>query len=289
MRTTPRDATIDDDGQAGVTPPGSTPPGAGLLPDRRRRIGTLAFFGAIGVVVWLIVANAGSDGPGRPPLAASEAPLPGSSTLAPGNYRLPGMSEAVSVTLPDGWFAGDSIWGPAGQGVAAVSTGRPGASTSVAIFDLDRLRPFEASSSRPLERAGDRAWYARSLEAYRARVAERLRDRVLGRQFDWRPPPVLAWLLTHTDRRPIEMTIGVAIDGRLGDLVSFSFPGPTRPVFDVPRAGTIALRPGVTYTFWVPTERDGLGSTLMVGIARELGAVVGTAEWDVIRTLELGE
>ncbi|MEX1264763.1 MAG: hypothetical protein WEE66_12685 [Actinomycetota bacterium] len=284
MRTTPRDATIDNDGQAGVTPPV-----VGLLPDRRRRIGTLAFLGAISVVVWLIVANAGSGGPGRSPVTASEAPLPGSSALAPGTYRLPGMSEAVSVTLPDGWFAGDSIWGPAGQGVAAVSIGRPGASTSLAVFDLDQLRPFGTSSNRPLERSGDRAWYARSLEAYRARVEPRLRDRVLGRQLDWRPPPVLAWLLTHTDRRPIEMTVGVAIGGRLGDLVSFSFPGPTRPVFDVPRAGTIALRPGVSYTFWVPTERDRLGSSFMVGIARELGAVVGTAEWDVIRTLELGE
>lgn len=283
MRTTPRDENTHRDTQAAMSPAVID-----LRPGRRRRAGTLAFFGAIGIVAWLVAANAG-DGvsdPSQP--GASGALAPGRSTLEPGTYRLPGLGSSVSVTLPEGWFAGDSIWGPAGRGLAAVSTGRPGASTSLAVFDLRHLRPFEASSNRPLGRPGDLAWFERSLDDYRSRVEPRVRDRVLGRTLDWRPPPVLAWLLTHTDRRPVEVGIDVMISGRLGDLVSFTFPGPTSRLLDAPGPSSIALRPGVTYTFWVPTGRGEDGLTVMVGIARELGAVVGIAEADVIRTLTLG-
>ena len=192
------------------------------------------------------------------------------------------------MTLPEGWVSGDSIWGPAGRGMAAISTGRPGASIAIAVFDLTHLRPFAASSNRPRDRAGDRAWYERSLEDYRSRVEPRVRDRIVGRRLDWHPPWELAWLLTHTDRRPIEVADDVTIGGLSGDLVSFFFAGPTSQILDAPGTGAIALRPGVTYTFWVPTRQGGSVPTLMLAMARELGAVVGTAEWDVMRTLEIG-
>jgi hypothetical protein len=59
-------------------------------------------------------------------------------------------------------------------------------------------------------------------------------------------------------------------------------------VFEVPDGGTIAFRPGVTYTFWVPRAGEPGGDTIVLGVARELGAPPGTTEWDVVRTLEIG-
>ena len=113
-----------------------------------------------------------------------------------------------------------------------------------------------------------------------------MRDRVEGRRLEWRPPPVLAWVLAHTDRGPIELADDVTIGGLRGELVSFSFPGPARPLLDLPGGGTIELRPGITYTFWV---RRGAERPIVLGVARQLGAVPGTAEWDVVRTLEFGD
>ena len=137
-----------------------------------------------------------------------------------------------------------------------MSTGRPGAAISIAVFDLDRLHPVDPAGEA-LDRPGDRAWFERSLGEYRQRVEARVRDRVVGRRLDWRPPPVLAWLLTFTRSGPIDVADDVSYDGRRGDLASFAFPGPRRAVFEVPGGGTLALRPGVTYTFWVPATRVG--------------------------------
>ena len=111
---------------------------------------------------------------------------------------------------------------------------------------------------------------------------------MVGHRLDWRAPPVLAWLLTFTDRGPIEVADDVIYDGRRGDLVSFPFPGPARSVFEVPEGGMIAFRPGVAYTFWVPRAGEPGGDTIVLGVARELGAPPSTNEWDVVRTLEIG-
>lgn len=258
--------------------------------DARRRIVTLASFGVVSLLLAIAAVAVSEDRHDAPRSAtATEAGVPGTSALQPGTYRLPGLSAPVSITVPAGWSAGDSIWGPAGEGLAAVSSGRPGASVSIALLDIGRLHPYSAPDDAPLGRPGTPAWFRRSLGDYAASVEPRLRDRVVGRRLDWRPPPVLAWLLTFTDRLPIGVADDVTYDGRRGYLASFPFPGPARTVFDVPEGGTISFRPGVTYTFWVPRDADGPGGhTIVLGVARELGAPPTTAEWDVVRTLEIG-
>ena len=257
-------------------------------PDARRRLGTIAAFALVGVVAWAIVSAAGGSNPDDDADTATGAEV-GDSALPAGTYRLPGISTPVTVTLPDGWRAGDSIWGPASPGIAAVSTGRQGASISLAVFDLRRLQPYAAAVSRPLDRPGNLAWFRRSLDDYRDRVEPRVHDRIVGDHVDPRTPAVLAWLLTHTDRRPIDVADDVTIGGVRGTIVSFSFPGPTSSLFGVAGPGSIALLPGNTYTFWVPTDRGALAHNTVLGIAREPGAVTGTAEWDVVHTLGFGE
>jgi hypothetical protein len=256
--------------------------------DARRRAGTLAAFGVVAVVLAILVVAGGGDGVmDRRRANTTDAGAP-ASVLQPGTYRLPGLSAPVSITVPAGWSAGDSIWGPAGEGLAAMSTGRPGATISIALLDVAHLHPYVASKDRPLGRPGTPAWFGRSFDDFASRVQPRLRDRVVGHRLDWRAPPVLAWLLTFTDRGPIDVADDVAYDGRRGALVSFAFPGPARSVFGAPGGGDIVLRPGVTYTFWVPRADGSPGETIMLGVARELGATPSTAEWDVVRTLEIG-
>ena len=260
-----------------------------LRAESRRRIGTLAFFALIGLGAWVLVAIVGRAGPDPSAKNEPSARSSASSPLRAGTYRLPGLSTTVTVTLPEGWTAGDSIWGPAGTGVAAVSTGRPGASISIALFDLGSLLPYGPSSTGALRRPASTRWFERSLGGDAEQVEARVRDRVVGRRLDWRPPPVLGWVLAHTDRGPIDVADDVAIGGRRGELVSFSFPGPTEPLLEIPDTGTIALRPGITYTFWVPRVAGRPVDPIVLGIARELGAVPGTAEWDVVRTLRFGD
>lgn len=253
-----------------------------------RRVATMALFGIVALGVGLALSRGGADPTAGtaadPSLPAAEEGLPA------GTYRLPGLSVAVSVSLPDGWRAGDSVWGPDGQGFAAITTGPRAASIGIAIFDLARLRPFDvaATPSRATPRPVGDAWFEGFRPRYERLVEPRIRDRVVGRRVGWRPPAPLAWLLTHTDRGPIEIADDISIAGRLGSLASFRFPGPASELLLVPGAGTIDLRPGVSYTFWVPSGDDRIGRSILIGIARELGAVAGTAEWDVIRTLELG-
>jgi hypothetical protein len=254
--------------------------------DARRRVVTLVSFalvGLLGLFGWLAWPQAEEAAGERPSASADAAAAP----LEAGTYRLPGLSTTVSVTVPEGWLAGASIWGSPGPGFAALSTGRPGASISIAVLDLDRLLPVDPAGGA-LEGPGDLAWFARTFGDYRQRVEARVRDRVVGRRLDWRPPPVLAWLLAFTRSGPIDVADDVSYDGRRGDLASFAFPGPSRTVFEVPGGGALVLRPGVTYTFWVPRRGSASDAGLMLGVARELGAPPTTAEWDVVRTLDLG-
>jgi hypothetical protein len=282
----PDDGSPSDD-EAPFLAPAPFPSEAERGVDARRRVVTLVSFGVaglLGLIAWLAWPNA--EGPAGERASAS-ADAPAAAALEAGTYRLPGLSTPVSVTVPDGWVAGASIWGSPGPGFAALSTGGPGASISIAVFDLDRLLPVDPAGGA-LGEPADLAWFERSLDAYRQRVEPRVRDRVVGRRLDWRPPPVLAWLLTFTRSGPIDVADDVSYDGRRGDLASFAFPGPRRAVLEVPGGGALALRPGVAYTFWVPRHGAASGAGLMLGVARELGAPPTTAEWDVVRTLDLG-
>jgi hypothetical protein len=243
-----------------------------------RRIATLGFFAAVALAAWLLFARGDQDRSAAPTRSASRA-----SSLPPGTYRLPGITTPVSLTLPEGWSAESSVWGPAGDGIATVSTGRTSAVISIAILDVGRLRPIDERTGEPRAGPVGAGWYRGSFDRYRAAVEPRVRDRVVGQPLTWTPPPVMAWLLTYTDRGPIGVADDVVYDDRVGDLVTFAYPGPRREIFRT-GAEAIALRPGVTYTFWVP--RDGSG--IVVGVARELGAPPGSAEWDVVRTIDIG-
>jgi DNA-directed RNA polymerase specialized sigma24 family protein len=251
------------------------------------RVVTIVAVGAVAAAAALALSRAGGGPVGD---ASISTPSTSDARLPPGTYRLPGLSFGVSVSVPDGWRAGDSVWGPDGQGFVVITSGKPSASIGIAIFDLGRLRPFDpiADPPRAAPHPVGPAWYERFRPRFERLVEPRVRDRVVGSRVTWSPPAVLAWLLTHTDRRPIGFAEEVSIAGREGDLVEFEFPGPLRHLLRVPGAGTIDLRPGVGYTFWVPNEDDRIGRSVVVGIARELGAAPGTAEWDVIRTLRLG-
>ena len=285
MRTTrPGDVNPSEDHASFDAAPEPFPTEAQRGADARRRVATLVSFalaGLIGLIAWLAWPHA-EEAAGERPSSSADAVAP----LEAGTYRLPGLSTPVSVTVPDGWVAGESTWGSPGLGFAAMTTGWPGATISIAIFDLDRLHPVEPAGDA-LDGPGEPAWFSRSFREYRQRVEMRVRDRVVGRRLDWRPPPVLAWLLAFTRSGPIDVADDVVYDGRRGDLASFAFPGPSRTVFEVPGGGTLVLRPGVTYTFWVPRRGSTSGAGLMLGVARELGALSTTAEWDVVRTLDL--
>jgi hypothetical protein len=254
----------------------------------RRRAGALVFVTAIGAIAWYAAADLGPRGGAPAPTTAAARDATVAPTLPAGIYRLPGMSVPVTVTLPAGWFAGDSIWGPAGEGAAVLSTGLPGATTSVAVFDLHRLLPFDGSTNVSRGRPGDRGWFHRSTDAFRTHVLPRLRDRVVGRRVEWEPPPALSWLLTMTDRGPILLTLDVTYAGHRGDLVSFSFRGEARPLFELPGGGTIDLQPGTTYAVWAAHDVNPPADAMMLAVAREPGAVPGVEEWEVVRSLELG-
>jgi hypothetical protein len=254
--------------------------------DTPRRVRTLAFIALLCVAALFLVVRVGGVDVGTTPASPEHAP--GTSPLAAGTYRLPGLSTPVSMTLPGGWFAGDSLWGPAGQGIAAISIGRPGSTVSIGVFDLGLLRPFRVEADAALGHRADPAWFARAIDGFRSRVEPRVRDGIVGTRVDWRPPPVLVWLLTRTGIGPIHVIDDVEYDGLRGDLVTFSFSGRASPLFEQPGGGTLALRPGVTYTFWAPQARGPANVAIVLGIARERGSVPGTTEWGIVRTLRFG-
>lgn len=265
--------------------PDDTPDEDARARDVRRRLVTLSFFGVIAVATWAFVV---SQNRAVDPSGAHRAGRASPSTLPAGSYRLPGGKVPVSVTFPQGWRAGNSAWGPDGRGFAAFSTGEAGATIGLAVFDLSLLRPISASTGAPLAGPDGTPSFRGSIETYASDVEPRVRDRVVGRRLRWRPPAVLAWLLSHTERGPIEVADDVTIGGRTGDLASFRFAGPPAAILQVPEAGAITLRQGNRYTFWAARGHDALARTIVLGIARQPGAVTGTAEWDVVRTMSFG-
>jgi hypothetical protein len=258
-----------------------------LLRERtRRRRGwatAAAAIALVGVIGWGVTTGREAKEPSSPPATAR---LVAGVTLPAGTYRLPGLLFATSVTLPDGWRPGDSIWGPDGPGLAAVSTGPGGGSVSVAVFDLTTMSPIDPRTGlvRTLPSGARSDWYARFVPAFEDRVRRRLRAGA-GDATRWRPVQPLAWLLAEAPGR-VRVSSPV-IAGREGSLASFTWSRPAVGLLANADGGTIELRPGVTYTFWAPARHESLAGEVLVGIAREAGTIPGTAEWGVIGSLSL--
>ncbi len=202
--------------------------------EAHRRVMTLAAFAVVallGLTAWLAWPRA--ERPHGGPTPAATDVDGATAPLAAGTYRLPGLSSPVSVTVPDGWVAGASSGAHRGSATPPSPRGGP-APRSASPCSTSTACTRSTPAGEALDRPGDPAWFERSLDEYRRRVEPRVRDRVVGRRLDWRPPPVLAWLLTFTRSGPIEVAGDVTYDGRPGDLASFAFPGPARTVFEVP-------------------------------------------------------
>ena len=252
---------------------------------RHRRVGVIA---AVAIVSALIafVAGRGTDDRASPVPSQPEAAF---ERTPSGRYRLPGMLMAASVTVPDGWRVGNSIWGSDGPGFAALSTGTPGMTVSVAVFDLVMLSPYDPATGAPrtLEADWRAGWFARFGRSFDRQIRSRIAGSAGTDLRTFHPWSPLAWVLAHAPKEgPIQVSEPV-IDGRDGSLVSFVNTGPTSALFAVYGNGTIEMRPDVTYTFWAPAGDETMAGDVLIAIAREAGADPSTAEWDVIRSLKI--
>ena len=104
----------------------------------RRRVAAVACALSLAALVIFLGSRGSTTG-----AATDASPTPVQGALDAGTYHLPDISAAAMVTLPEGWRAGDSIWGSDGRGFAAVTTGPDGGSVSVAVFDLAHLNPVD--------------------------------------------------------------------------------------------------------------------------------------------------
>ena len=249
----------------------------------RRRIATAACaLSLAALVIFLGSRGSTSDAPATP------SPTPVAGALDAGTYRFPDISVAATVTLPEGWRAGDSIWGSDGRGFAAVTTGPDGGSVSVAVFDLADLNPVDPVGHVYTQTpARLRRWYDGFDAEFEREIRPRLRSSIAGITARWHPGRPLAWILTQVPRGSIQVSEPIIAD-RLGTLASFVNTGPSSALFGITGVGTISLRPDVTYTFWVPTDPDAFGTPIMVGIAREAGSIATTGEWKVVGSLVFG-
>jgi DNA-directed RNA polymerase specialized sigma24 family protein len=247
--------------------------------DRRRVAAVACALSLAALVVFLGSRGSTSGAP------ADASPTPVQGALDAGTYRLPDISAAGTVTLPEGWRAGDSIWGSDGRGFAAVTTGPDGGSVSVAVFDLAHLNPVDPVGHVYTQTpARLRQWYDGFDAEFERDVRPRLRSSIAGVADRWQPGRPLAWILSQVPRGPIEVSEPIIAD-RLGTLASFVNTGPSSALFGITGVGTISLRPDVTYTFWVPTDPNAFGTPIMVGIAREAGSIPTTGEWNVVGSL----
>jgi len=250
----------------------------------RRRMATLAC--ALSLAALVIFLGARGSTSGAP---ADASPTPVRGALDAGTYRFPDISAAATVTLPEGWRAGDSIWGSDGRGFAAVTAGPEGGSVSVAVFDLAHLNPVDPVGQVYTQTpARLRQWYDGFDAEFEREVRPRLRSAIAGVANRWQPGRPVAWILSQVPRGPIEVSEPIIAD-RLGTLASFVNTGPSSALFGITGVGTISLRPDVTYTFWVPTDPNAFGTPIMVGIAREAGSIPTAGEWKVVGSLAFDE
>ncbi len=246
----------------------------------RRRVATVACALSLASLVVFL----GSRGPTSGEVAGA-SPTPVRGALDAGTYRFPDITAAATVTLPEGWRAGDSIWGSDGRGFAAVTTGPDGGSVSVAVFDLAHLNPVDPVGHVYTQTpARLRQWYDGFDAEFERETRPRLRSAIAGVADRWQPARPLAWILSQVPRGTIEVSEPIIAD-RLGTLASFVNTGPSSALFGITGVGTISLRPDVTYTFWVPTDPNAFGTPIMVGIAREAGSIPTAGEWKVVGSL----
>ena len=246
----------------------------------RRRVAAVACALSLAALVIFLGSRGSTTG-----AATDASPTPVQGALDAGTYRLPNISAAATVTLPEGWRAGDSIWGSDGRGFAAVTTGPDGGSVSVAVFDLAHLNPVDPVGHVYTQTpARLRQWYDGFDAEFEREARPRLRSAIAGVADRWQPGRPLAWILSQVPRGTIEVSEPIIAD-RLGTLASFVNTGPSSALFGITGVGTISLRPDVTYTFWVPTDPDAFGTPIMVGIAREAGSIPTTGEWKVVGSL----
>jgi DNA-directed RNA polymerase specialized sigma24 family protein len=246
----------------------------------RRRIVTVTCALSLAALVIFLGSRGSTSGE-----AVDASPTPVQGALDAGTYRLPDLSTAATVTLPEGWRAGDSIWGSDGRGFAAVTTGPDGGSVSVAVFDLAHLNPVDPVGHVYTQTpARLRQWYDGFDTEFEREVRPRLRSSIAGVADRWQPNRPLGWILSQVPRGPIQVSEPIIAD-RLGTLASFVNTGPSSALFGITGVGTISLRPDVTYTFWVPTDPNAFGTPIMVGIAREAGSIPTTGEWTVVGSL----
>lgn len=252
---------------------------------RRRRITTVALVAAVGALI-AFTAGRGS-GTGAP--EGEGGSVPPLTDAAPARSRLPGMLMRASAVIPDGWRVGDSIWGADGPGVTALSTGRRGATVSVAVFDLILLSPFDPATNRihALTANGRERWFAEFRRSFDRQTRRRLVDTGDTDPLRFSPWDPLAWVLSRAPSRGAIHISQPRIDGREGSLVSFVHTDATTGLFSVFRNGTIKLQPDVTYTFWAPASGESLSGDVLIGIAREPGARPGAPEQAVIDSLRL--
>ena len=219
----------------------------------RRRVATVACALSLAALVVFLGSRGSTSG-----APADASPTPVQGALDAGTYRFPDISAAATVTLPEGWRAGDSIWGSDGRGFAAVTTGPDGGSVSVAVFDLAHLNPVDPVGHVYTQTpARLRQWYDGFDAEFEREVRPRLRSGIAGVADRWQPGRPLAWILSQVPRGPIEVSEPIIAD-RLGTLASFVNTGPSSALFGITGVGTISLRPDVTYTFWVPTDPERL-------------------------------
>jgi DNA-directed RNA polymerase specialized sigma24 family protein len=246
----------------------------------RRRVAAFGFALSLAALVVFLASRGSTSGD-----VADASPTPVQGALDAGTYRLPNISAAATVTLPEGWRAGDSIWGSDGRGFATVTTGPDGGSVSVAVFDLAHLNPVDPVGHVYTQTpARLRQWYDGFDAEFEREVRPRLRSSVAGVADRWKPDRPLAWILSLVPEGPIEVSEPIIAD-RLGTLASFVNTGPTSALFGITGVGTISLRPDVTYTFWVPADPHAFGPPMMVGIAREAGSIPSSGEWTVVGSL----
>ena len=207
--------------------------------------------------------------------------------LQPGTYPLPGLSAPVSITVPAGWSAGNSIWGPAGEGSRRSPAGdrEPRSASRSSTSDAPSVLGVGGCPARSFGHSGLVPTVARGLHGARGASPARSGGRPPARLAGAAGPGMAADVHRPRAHR----------GGRRRDLRR---PARRPGLLPVPRPGSLGVRGAGGWHDRLPTgcrvhvlgatAGEPGGDTIVLGVARELGAPPSTNEWDVVRTLEIG-